>query len=484
MSIPASLRSHIQRKVKDALALKPVNFQLKSSELPGVADRFVEALALLHPSNSKQFSETGMKLAKAIGVLSFDPKLLSSIDDALVTSVLSQYDGYLQTNQSIFESITNHHVNIMSEEWKNVTNDNESLNVYSQAANSMGGKKWVVECNHWMETFALDYFRSGVARKHHIKQQRSKHGNIERSKEELDAENAEFGKLQADLLKTDENGGFSRLRLLDVGSCYNPIAKSKESAKFDVTALDLYPADPSVYRCDFLNLLVGPEGSAPVAVTVTDETAVDTPGTGENSSTKRRKVEEHTSPLTESTLPLCESSQRLVQLPAGAYDAVTMSLVLNYLPTSEQRLDMVRKARALLVSPAHSGAHTDGAGEAESKQPPHRNGILLIAEKQSIFKSPTSGNNQKTSKVTTLPVADSNAASEVAKAVEKEVDLYSNWVRAINSCGFELVKYHYLPTSDGRKSHLFAFATVNLDSGIVDHSLKLSIKQDFEGQLL
>ncbi|XP_071522757.1 S-adenosylmethionine sensor upstream of mTORC1 isoform X2 [Panulirus ornatus] len=45
----------------------------------------------------------------------------------------------------------------------------------------------------------------------------------------------------------------SRIKVLDVGSCYNPFSVYKD---FDVTAVDLCPAHQSVKKCDFLSLEV------------------------------------------------------------------------------------------------------------------------------------------------------------------------------------------------------------------------------------
>ena len=418
----------------------------------------VEILSTQHSTNFKLFSETGIKLSKALGVIVFDVYLIETIDLAGVVALLNQYDEYLQNNLTIFDNITNHHASIVNEEWSEVAKDSSSLAVYSSAASSMGSKKWVVECNQWMETFALNYFRSGGARKHYIKQLRTKTNHLERTKADADRESTEFGKLASDLLAGGADEGFTKLRLLDVGSCYNPIAKSKDANQFEVTALDLYPADPSVYQCDFLNLKVGEKGSHPVILEHTPATTKEDENPTKRQKTNATSNETDSSVLAAPSTVPDASSCLLEQLPAASFDAVTMSLVLNYLPTSEQRLQMVRTARDLLVSPRTQ--------EAEgSDWPPHRNGILLIAEKQSIFKSPSSGNTMKPAK---------------AAAAAEETDLWSNWVNAINSCGFELVKYHFLPTSDGRKSHLFAFATTGVRSPTpAESSLKLSIKQDF-----
>ena len=42
-----------------------------------------------------------------------------------------------------------------------------------------------------------------------------------------------------------------RVKLLDVGSCYNPFSQFED---LEVLALDIAPALPTVIKCDFLNV--------------------------------------------------------------------------------------------------------------------------------------------------------------------------------------------------------------------------------------
>lgn len=97
-----------------------------------------------------------------------------------------------------------------------------------------------------------------------------------------------------------------KIKLLDVGSCYNPF---KPFPEFDVTAVDIAPAIEDVIECDFLNVELG------------DCTEVS------NSDGK---------------------SQTISKLGAESYDVVVFSLLLEYLPTSEQRLKCCEKAGKLL----------------------------------------------------------------------------------------------------------------------------------------
>lgn len=91
------------------------------------------------------------------------------------------------------------------------------------------------------------------------------------------------------------------LCLLDVGSCYNPFSKF---SNLKVTAVDLAPANEQVLKCDFLSVPVG----------------------------DRIILEEM----------LCK------QLPKEYFDVVVFSLLLEYLPSPEQRFVCCSKASSLL----------------------------------------------------------------------------------------------------------------------------------------
>lgn len=100
--------------------------------------------------------------------------------------------------------------------------------------------------------------------------------------------------------------GIGKIALLDVGSCFNPFSKNK---KYNVTAIDIAPADSTVHKCDFLNV---------------------------NLSDKRNIESEGFSELTE--------------LPRSHFEVVVFSLFLEYLPASKQRTDCCLKAYDLLKS--------------------------------------------------------------------------------------------------------------------------------------
>ena len=245
------------------------------------------------------------------------------------------------------------------------------------------------------------------------------------------------------------------IRLVDVGSCYNPIGKSENAAAFCVTALDLCPVDPSVYQCDFLELGIGPRGSSPVfhskepdnscvmcgsssvGVVATSEGDEGGGMGGVNGGDGVRGVDKGSE--SQSVV-----SEKLLQLPAESYDVVSMSLVLNYLPTPVLREDMIRKARQLLIPPGDAGQ-------------PHRAGILLITEKESIFSNDKKG--------------DSEEGLMVSKS-----SLLESWISTIESLGFKLVTYRNILTqADHRRYHALAFRTTPLSKEhSAEHSSELS----------
>lgn len=449
--IPASLIKHVSHKIKTALL--PTGWS--TTEIDALAQSLMNQL-INDPEvgQSKKLAfETGEKLSKALA-LDASKKPYKALEKENFKSLLYGYDRHLKANQVVFENISGHHDTITNESWTDVAANSSSLAVYADAANVMGSKIWVAECNKWFETFSVSYFRNGGARKHYLRQ-------LQKAQTSTDIDQAFIASLSKDLMQTD--GTARRIRLLDVGSCYNPLAKGEHASQLEVTALDLYPVDPSVLQCDFLNLEIGAEGSAPTIVDASAAIHED------EHSAKRQKVD----PADQSQSP-APQSKRLLRLPAASHDVVTMSLVLNYLPTPEQRQRMIQQARSLLVSPPSSDSLT-----------PHRNGLLLIAEKQSIFKAPNPQHQSKAAKQ-----QQTSDPTETPMAGETSVDDWSNWVNCISSCGFELVRYQNYHSSDGRKSHLFAFCTVPLgtaapagDAATDSTECKMWIKQDRERAL-
>merc|ERR1719232_1693920 len=92
-----------------------------------------------------------------------------------------------------------------------------------------------------------------------------------------------------------------KLTVLDVGSCYNPF---KQFDNLDVLAIDIAPAQPDVFKCDFLK------------VNISDETV-----------------------KTESSIQ---------NLGRESFQVVVFCVLLEYMPTASQRYECVKKSVKLL----------------------------------------------------------------------------------------------------------------------------------------
>ncbi|XP_050412706.1 S-adenosylmethionine sensor upstream of mTORC1 isoform X1 [Patella vulgata] len=104
-----------------------------------------------------------------------------------------------------------------------------------------------------------------------------------------------------------------KIRLLDVGSCYNPFIEFDE---IHAVGIDISPAKPSVYHCDFLNL----ETSEPLQL------AADT-------------LDTYISGL----------KDPIEKLPRDIFHVCVFSLLLEYFPSHYQRWMCCQKAWELLV---------------------------------------------------------------------------------------------------------------------------------------
>uniref|UniRef100_A0A1I8P6V8 S-adenosylmethionine sensor upstream of mTORC1 n=1 Tax=Stomoxys calcitrans TaxID=35570 RepID=A0A1I8P6V8_STOCA len=96
-----------------------------------------------------------------------------------------------------------------------------------------------------------------------------------------------------------------KIKVLDVGSCFNPFGKSEN---FEVTAIDLCPATEDVLKGDFLKI----------------------------------QIENLLEPI------MASETNEVISLPANYYECVVFSLLLEYIPSSDLRLQCCQKAYQLL----------------------------------------------------------------------------------------------------------------------------------------
>ncbi|GFX01740.1 s-adenosylmethionine sensor upstream of mTORC1 [Trichonephila clavipes] len=197
--------------------------------------------------------------------------------------------------------------------WEEHVKEEEDLrNKYAKAMLELATKVWDgKECRiEWSYKTCIDYFFCGGMERFLTREEKI------RELESLSPSSRKKRIKELEVLKEKKITGFSntailikkqyliineKLKLLDIGSCFNPFSKFPE---FSCTALDLTPATEDVLQCDFLHLKV--------QKTIDDENI--------------------------SKINFYEES----------FDVVVMSLVLEYLPASEQRAAFCFKAWQLL----------------------------------------------------------------------------------------------------------------------------------------
>lgn len=178
--------------------------------------------------------------------------------------------------------------------WENHCKNHDILDKYSRSMLELA-------TNYWDKNISTDKISSRIMWSVNICEDYFLHKTFEnqRKKEEDISKRSAIDMpiYNPDTLLDNEE----KLKLLDVGSCYNPF---EHFAIFDVMAIDIAPAVKQVFQCDFLN------------VSITNSFKYD--------------------------------NQRLLQMPDSYYNVIVFSLFLEYLPTPEQRHLSCSKAYELL----------------------------------------------------------------------------------------------------------------------------------------
>lgn len=202
--------------------------------------------------------------------------------------------------------------------WELHLKNNNQLKLYGESMKELSEQHWKnkikrEECRiSWTINYCEQYFHQTE-----LCQMREKDLEII---EKINLENGE--KENTDITLEINQNLDVKLRLLDVGSSGN-FLKSTIENKFDVLALDIAPSDPSVMYCDFLSVPINNE--------------------------------------------LIINSSRIESLPANHYDVILFSLLLEYLPSSDQRLKCCEKSYELLkpegtliiITPDSNSQHTN-----------------------------------------------------------------------------------------------------------------------------
>jgi 25S rRNA (adenine2142-N1)-methyltransferase len=181
----------------------------------------------------------------------------------------------------------------VEEAWQKHCENEENLKKYASAMRDLADYHWeenykknakAVSRVQWIHNFCQRYFTEEEISKHR-----------QRETEVANKMSMEIGQFNLDLK-------LEKYRLLDVGSCYNPFKKYK---CFDVIPVDIAPAINDVYKCDFLNLKL--------------------------------------------TTSVCDvNSLEIRELQEQSFDVIVFSLLLEYLPSPQQRHLCCEKAYCLL----------------------------------------------------------------------------------------------------------------------------------------
>ncbi|XP_053261238.1 S-adenosylmethionine sensor upstream of mTORC1 [Podarcis raffonei] len=206
--------------------------------------------------------------------------------------------------------------------WREHCEDEETLCEYAEAMKSLADNHWTKTCEgegriEWCCSVSREYFQNGGKRKALEKDEKravlatqsiqtmSIHPA---SKIEDSSENSNHSSIMDELLHPS-----GKIRLLDVGSCFNPFLKFEE---FLTVGIDIVPAVESVYKCDFLNLQI----QQPLQLA---QDAIDA--------------------------FLKQLKNPIDSLPGELFHIVVFSLLLSYFPSPYQRWICCKKAHELLV---------------------------------------------------------------------------------------------------------------------------------------
>ncbi|KAM3925227.1 S-adenosylmethionine sensor upstream of mTORC1 [Leptodactylus fuscus] len=200
--------------------------------------------------------------------------------------------------------------------WKEHCKDEGTLCEYAVAMKNLADNHWSKKCDgegriEWCLGVCQEYFFNGGKRKAIEKDARRAALNNPQppSSDHLLLSGLDVSNV------TSANQNFhlpGKIRLLDVGSCYNPFMKYEG---FLAVGIDIVPAVETVFNCDFLNLQIQrPLQLAPDAV---------------DAFLKQLK-----SPID--------------NLPSELFHVVVFSLLLSYFPSRYQRWICCKKAHELL----------------------------------------------------------------------------------------------------------------------------------------
>ncbi|CAG2199157.1 BMT2 [Mytilus edulis] len=205
----------------------------------------------------------------------------------------------------------------LDEIWNSHCSDQSVLKEYADAMYNLS-------CNHWskLPQTRIDWCRTEktcTQTENKTSQPRQKLlGRSEENRKRISETDSRAASnlvsdVQAEVLSTldfQESQIEGKIRLLDVGSCFNPFARYDD---FLAVGIDIGPATSNVLCCDFLQL----ETTSPLEIDII-----------------KSYLQNLKSPVTE--------------LPKNSFHVIVFSLLLEYLPSPDQRWTCCLKANELL----------------------------------------------------------------------------------------------------------------------------------------
>uniref|UniRef100_H2ZZ35 S-adenosylmethionine sensor upstream of mTORC1 n=1 Tax=Latimeria chalumnae TaxID=7897 RepID=H2ZZ35_LATCH len=202
--------------------------------------------------------------------------------------------------------------------WREHCEDAETLSEYALAMKNLADSHWSPPCEgegriEWCRSVCQEYFLDGGMKRALEKDEKKKRAASPAAASSAPAASSCCGLSPASPRSLQRHRPLpGRLRLLDVGSCFNPFLKFDE---FLTVGIDIVPAVQSVYKCDFLNLQL----QQPLQLA---QDAVDA--------------------------FLRQLKNPIDSLPGELFHVVVFSLLLSYFPSPYQRWICCKKAHELL----------------------------------------------------------------------------------------------------------------------------------------
>ena len=206
--------------------------------------------------------------------------------------------------------------------WRDHVNSIESTE-YAEAMQQLSDKFWLNQTRlKWLsEKLNLYFLRN------------DKHRFFQRLDRKIGLD------LHAAATEENEANVVDKVKILDVGSCHNPLSKCLENeSSFDITAIDLSPATKDVKKCDFLSVSITHD---PIGV-VYDE-------------------------------------NELKIIAKESFEAVIFCLLLEYIPSPSLRLKAVEKAVEILKPAGLLLIVTPDSNPANKNQPQMKSWRLALA---------------------------------------------------------------------------------------------------------